>query len=254
MAILTKLAKLTTNLGALALRNPSGVRHVLGTALSASEDVLRPEGDVRSFRAASVSEIARSDADPRCVVHLFHEGQSAISPLEALALASLIQSHGYKKIFEFGTYKGVSTTQFALNAGPDGKVYTLDLPENDPRHGLTITSCHEEKLTTEKGKGSLIPHDLLGRVEFIREDSAQFDPSPLENRIDFVFVDGAHSADYVENDTKKGWRLLRNGGSIAWHDCNPRHLEVVRFLKQFERSVTLIAGTSLAFCTKRCNE
>ena len=250
MVMITKLAKLTTNLGALVLRNPSGVRHVLGTALSASEDVLRPEGDVRSFRAASISEIARSDADPRCVVHLFHEGQSAISPLEALALASLIQSHGYKKIFEFGTYKGVSTTQFALNVGPDGKVYTLDLPENDPRHGLAITSCREEKLTTEKGKGSLIPPDLLERVEFIREDSAQFDPSPFENQIDFVFVDGAHSAAYVENDTKKGWRMLRPGGSIAWHDCNSRHLDVVRFLKQFEHTVTRIADTSLVYCTK----
>jgi hypothetical protein len=254
MAILTKLAKLTTNLGALALRNPSGVRHVLGTALSASEDVLRPEGDVRSFPAASVSEIARSDAEPRCVVHLFHEGQSAISPLEALALASLIQSHGYKKIFEFGTYKGVSTTQFALNVGPHGRVYTLDLPESDPRHGLAITCRREEELTAEKGKGALIPADLLPCVEFLREDSARFDPGPFENQIDFVFVDGAHSAAYVENDTKKGWRMLRPGGSIAWHDCNSRHIAVVRFLKQFQHTVTLIGGTSLAFCTKRSSE
>ena len=248
--MITKLAKLTTNLGALVLRNPSGVRHVLGTALSASEDVLRPDGDVRSFRAASISEIARSDADLRCVIHLFREGQSAISPLEALALASLIQSHGYKKIFEFGTYKGVSTTQFALNVGPDGRVYTLDLPENDPRHGLAITRRQEEELTVEKGKGSLIPADLLNRVEFLREDSARFDPSPFENQIDFVFVDGAHSAAYVENDTKKGWRMLRPGGSIAWHDCNSRHLDVVRFLKQFEHTVTRIADTSLVYCTK----
>jgi len=181
---------------------------------------------------------------------LFHEVQAAISPLEALALASLIRSHGYKRIFEFGTYQGVSTTQFALNVGSDGKVYTLDLPENDPRHGLAITSRQEEELTAEKGKGALIPADLLERVEFLREDSAQFDPAAFENQIDLVFVDGAHSAAYVENDTKKGWRMLRPGGSIAWHDCNSRHHEVVRFLKHFEHAVTRIADTSLAFCTK----
>ena len=157
MTMVTKLAKLTTNLGALVLRNPSGVRHVLGTALSASEEVLRPEGDVRSFPSIAISQIAQLGADPRCLVHLFREGQSAISPLEALALASLIRSHGYKTIFEFGTYKGVSTTQFALNVGPDGKVYTLDLPENDPRHGLAITSRREEELTAEKGKGCSDP-------------------------------------------------------------------------------------------------
>ena len=248
--MITKLTKLTTNLGTLVLRNPSGIRHVLGTALSASEEVLRPEGDVRSFPAASVWQIAPYVADPRCEVHLFREVQAAISPLEALALASLIRSHGYKRVFEFGTYKGVSTTQFALNVGSDGKVYTLDLPENDPRHGLAITSRQEEELTAEKGKGALIPADLLARVEFLREDSAQFDPAAFENQIDFVFVDGAHSAAYVENDTKKGWRMLRTGGSIAWHDCNSRHHEVVRFLKRFEHSVTRVADTSLVFCTK----
>ena len=137
-----------------------------------------------------------------------------------------------------------------MNVGPDGRVYTLDLPENDPRHGLAITRRQEEELTVEKGKGSLIPADLLNRVEFLREDSARFDPSPFENQIDFVFVDGAHSAAYVENDTKKGWRMLRPGGSIAWHDCNSRHLAVVRFLKQFEHTVTRIADTSLVYCTK----
>jgi predicted O-methyltransferase YrrM len=181
---------------------------------------------------------------------LFREGQAAISPLEALALASLIRSHGYKRIFEFGTYKGVSTTQFALSVGPDGTVYTLDLPENDPRHGLAITCRREEELTVDKGKGALIPADLLPQVKFLREDSARFDPAPFENQIDFVFVDGAHSAAYVENDTKKGWRMLRPGGSIAWHDCNSRHLDVVRFVKQFGHSVTRIADTSLVYCTK----
>jgi hypothetical protein len=140
LAMIAKLAKLTTNLGALALRNPSGVRHVLGSALSASEDVLRPEGDVRSFPAASVWEITQDGVDPRCELHLFPNVRAAISPLEALALASLIRSRGYKIVFEFGTYKGVSTTQFALNVGPGGKVFTLDLPEDNPSHQLSITS------------------------------------------------------------------------------------------------------------------
>jgi predicted O-methyltransferase YrrM len=197
-----------------------------------------------------VWELTQAVADARCELHLFQAVEAAIMPLEALALASLIRVKDYKTIFEFGTYKGVSTTQLALNAGKDGKVYTLDLPEDDPRHGLTIRASEEEALTTQKGKGSLVPADLVARVELLRQDSAIFDPTPFENRMDFVFVDGAHSFEYVQNDTQKGWRLLRGGGMIAWHDCTPRYRDLVRFLRPFNHPVSRVAGTSLAFCVK----
>ena len=49
-------------------------------------------------------------------------------------------------------------------------------------------------------------------------DSAKFDPTPYESKMDLVFVDGAHSADYVRNDSEKGWRMLRPGGVLVWHD------------------------------------
>jgi predicted O-methyltransferase YrrM len=247
---LTKFTKLATNLGSIVVKNPTGLRHVIGVALATSEDVLDPELDLRSLPAVGVWELTQAIGNARCELHLFQGVQAAIMPLEALALASLVRAKGYKIIFEFGTYKGVSTTQLALNAGPDGKVYTLDLPEDDPRHEMTIRASEEKALTDEKGKGSLVPADLVPRVHFLRQDSATFDPTPFESRIDFVFVDGAHSFEYVQNDTAKGWRMLRAGGTIAWHDCTPRHREVVRFLKSFKHRVSRIAGTALAFCVK----
>ena len=37
--------------------------------------------------------------------------------------------------------------------------------------------------------------------------------------IDFVFIDGAHTYDYVLNDSRKAIDLLRGGkGIILWHD------------------------------------
>jgi predicted O-methyltransferase YrrM len=68
--------------------------------------------------------------------------------------------------------------------------------------------------------------------------------------MDLVFVDGAHSYEYVKNDTEKGWEMLRPGGIIAWHDCTPNHPEVVSYLKSYTPIPTLVRGTALAFVIK----
>jgi hypothetical protein len=42
--------------------------------------------------------------------------------------------------------------------------------------------------------------------------------------MDVVFVDGAHSAEYVRNDTDVALRLLKpTGGLILWHDYGSRY-------------------------------
>ncbi len=44
--------------------------------------------------------------------------------------------------------------------------------------------------------------------------------------------------------------MLRPGGVIAWHDCNPFHPDVVRYLKESAWRPTLVEGTALAFAVK----
>jgi hypothetical protein len=34
----------------------------------------------------------------------------------------------------------------------------------------------------------------------------------------FIFVDGAHSEDYVINDSHIAFKLIKKGGLIVWHD------------------------------------
>ena len=49
--------------------------------------------------------------------------------------------------------------------------------------------------------------------------------------MDFVFVDGSHSYEYVLNDTRVALNLLNNSkGIIMWHDYGWR--EVVRALNE----------------------
>src|SRR5262249_23258031 len=150
---------------------------------------------------------------------LFPKTHASISPLEFSCLVLLMNKARTRNIFEFGTYKGVSITQLALNLPADAKIYTLDLPAEPSATRFAIADPEDAVIAAEKGKGALVPAELRPRITFLQKDSAQFDESPYVGQMDFVFVDGAHNYDYVRNDSEKGWRMLRPGGIIAWHDC-----------------------------------
>ena len=241
LSFLIRFAKIAKN-------NPADLRVVFGTANSVAEALESPSADTRVFPSVGYADI--TGCSSRFIMQTFPGVRASISMLEGAALAALMQKVSAKRIFEFGTYKGVSTTQLALNLPDDGMVYTLDLPEDHPAYTLAIPKAEERQIAAETGKGILIPQELRNKVTFLRSDSATFDTTPYLDSMDLVFVDGAHSYDYVKNDTEKGWEMLRPGGIIAWHDCTPSHPDVVRYLKSFNPSPTLIRGTALAFVKK----
>lgn len=60
------------------------------------------------------------------------------------------------------------------------------------------------------------------RVSFIEVDTPKaFDFMPTE--LDFVYIDGNHSYDFVMSDLIHCWNLVKTGGFIAGHDfvCRP---------------------------------
>lgn len=233
----------------IGARKPSDLRHIFGMAHFAATQIEEPSADVRSFVLAEWQDIFPKSFPFR--FQSFPGVGASISIVESAALVALMHMVQAKKVFEFGTYKGVSATQMAMNLPPDGLIYTLDLPDmSAPQVVLQISKESERTIAREPGKGSLIPKEFLSKIVFLREDSAKFDPAPFERKIDLVFVDGAHSADYVRNDTEKGWQMLRTGGVMAWHDCTPSHREVVAFLQAFVPKVTLVAASTLAFAIK----
>ncbi len=243
-----KTLQLATRLLKIAARKPSDLKHVLGIANWAAGEIENTGSDTRMFQSVNVLDICTGTQ--RYALQTFPRVGASVSPMESLALAALSQHCNAKRIFEFGTYKGVSTTQLALNVGPEGIVFTLDLPEDHPAYSLPIPKPEEREIASERGKGILIPADLLDRVSFLRSDSASFDTGPYLNSMDLVFVDAAHSYEYVKNDSEKGWEMLRTGGVLAWHDCNANHPDVVRYLKDSGHRVSLVTGTALAFTRK----
>lgn len=242
-----KLSGFLRRLWVIGRRRPRDLRHILGIANATAAAIEDPAADVRGFTESRLEEIAPG---MRFTFQMFDGAQASITLLEGAALAALMARVQARRVFEFGTYKGVSTTQIALNLPADGVVFTLDLPEELEGGALRVDKPVERQIAAESGKGALIPEDLRSKVTFLQADSASFDTAPYRESMDFVFVDGAHSYEYVSNDTRKGLEMLRRGGVIAWHDCAPNHRDVVRFLQQSGLDVQLVHGTALAFAMK----
>lgn len=246
-----KAARLGCQLLKIAAFHPSRLVHVLGSALHACDQVADHATDLTRFRyALPESLLPVAGETGRMQLTVFPRTHASVSILEFNCLILLMRQAQARNIFEFGTFKGVSITQLTLNLPPDSLICTLDLPDETLATKLAVADPEDAAIAREGGKGSLIPAELRPRITFIQQDSATFDEQVYAGRMDFVFVDGAHNYEYVKNDSEKGWRMLRSGGIIAWHDCRLQDPGVVRYLIESSFSPTLISGTTVAFAVK----
>ena len=80
--------------------------------------------------------------------------------------------------------------------------------------------CVTEKFIRKPGSGArFVGTPYAARITQLYGDSATFDYTPYEGAMDFVFVDGSHSYEYVKSDTRTALKLLKPvGGVILWHD------------------------------------
>ena len=246
-----KTLSLLKNIGQLAVRRPRRLRHVFGTALAASEEVVGKDCDLLSLPQLPMEEIFATTDRFRISLEVFPGAAAAISPLEFICLVLLAKRVNAHKVFEFGTYQGVSITQLALNLPAEAEIYKLDLPDNPVQTLYPITDAQDREIASLPIKGSLVPDELRSRIHFLKEDSARFDETRFAGRMDLVFVDGAHNTDYVRNDSEKGWNMLRPGGALVWHDCRASDPDVVRYLIGCAYHPSRISGTTLAFAIKR---
>jgi predicted O-methyltransferase YrrM len=250
MNSMQKAGRLIFRLLKITVSNPRRLSHVLGTALSASDDVVDQSCDLLQLPQVDVNDLLPPAGYLwEIKMAMFPKTHASISLLEFTALILLLKRASSKRIFEFGTFKGISITQLALNLPPDSEIYTLDLPDEQLNTQFS-TDPEDAAIAVEQGKGSLVPAALRPRIQFLKSDSARFDESPFAGKLDFVFVDGAHNYEYVKNDSEKGWRMLRPGGIMAWHDCRPQDPGVVRYLLQCPFQPRRIAGTTVAFATR----
>ena len=147
-----------------------------------------------------------------------HAVDGNVSVLELVVLAAAASRTRARAIFEIGTFDGRTAVNLAANAAQDVTVYTLDLPQNGG--GTTLEADVEDvKYMQPTLSGARIrKSEFASRVHRLFGDSATFDFSPYSGRMDVCFVDGAHSYEYVLNDSRRALAMSHPGTIILWHD------------------------------------
>jgi hypothetical protein len=172
-----------------------------------------------------------------------------------LALVSgLAKARGAKRILEIGTASGFMARHLALNCGPDSRVWTLDLQE-DAADATRFQLLKVDREIVKKGPRGSPPAGwyaaLAPEADQITQlfgDSARFDFSGVDLPLDFAFIDGAHSYEYVMLDSVNVLLRMRPGGLVVWDDYLHYWPGLIRALGEINTAVPIrhLAGTGQA--------
>ena len=139
---------------------------------------------------------------------------------DAYVLALIVAHQRPRRIFEIGTGTGEGTLLMARQA-PGVRIDTLDLgSEQDASLGEQRADA---PLVADAVGEAFAGSDVEGSITQHLGDSAKFDFTPFAGAIDLVFVDGAHTAEYVVADSKAAFAMLAPGGVVVWDDCHLYH-------------------------------
>jgi predicted O-methyltransferase YrrM len=131
--------------------------------------------------------------------------------------------HGQPKtLLEIGTFDGRTTLNLAAHSPADAKVYTLDLPPTAVETTALRIDAGDRLFIDKPVSGERFAGAALaGKITQLYGDSAMFDFSALAGRVDFMFVDGSHSYEYVLRDSITALKLAAAPATILWHDYAP---------------------------------
>lgn len=174
---------------------------------------------------------------------------------QRLVLAALVAGLGCRTFFEIGTNRGRTAWTVARN-NIEVQVYTLDVPPDESLRDTKLEVGADDRVFFRDESCGEAFRDTpeAARITQLWGDSATFDFAPYEGRIDFVYVDGAHTYEYVESDTTNALRMLSPGGTIVWDDyaSSPGVYRYVNELaRRIEHPVFHVFGTRAAFCSRR---
>lgn len=249
-AIAAKNVLLGTNLSALKLlHKPQALVRYAGECLF-MERVLNSTDGIPQRQVCEVfghPENLDIWLNPHGASQWFLPSGSYTADLVGLCLLARVVNP--KVVFEIGTLEGSSALHFAMNA-KEAHIYSLDLP---PEGGtsLAVTEADDYIIKSHPwGKHILQNQPDASRITLLYGDSAIFDYGPYKGTVDLFFIDGAHSYEYVRNDTLKALECVRKGGVIAWHDYGRTGVNgVSNWLHEFrkQRPIQRVPGGSLAY-------
>lgn len=154
------------------------------------------------------------------------------------------------KGIEIGTGRGEGSYLILEKCSKVEKLYTVD-PFKEYMDWVGVIEQKDQTKFEEIAKTNL--SEFGDRVEMIKKSSDEAASMFEDNSMDFIFIDGDHSADQVKRDCINYYPKLKVGGLFAVHDSN---LNMVKDgLKQFrdEKKVRVpiqLIGSSVSFWYK----
>ena len=176
---------------------------------------------------------------------------------DIVSLCLICQVLKPRVVFEIGTFRGYTAFHFALNTSDDSQVYTLDLPKSEtylPQLKTTVVDRAHTLAYRKNERFYFEQTSSASKVHCLKGDSATFDFTPFYGKVDFFFIDGAHSYDYVRADTLNALKCCHPGSVIAWHDFGRVGVNgVSRWILEWSREhqIYSVPGSSLAFMVVR---
>jgi predicted O-methyltransferase YrrM len=150
--------------------------------------------------------------------HLPEHGlQNGVDGLAYLAL--VCAAIRPKTVFEFGTFRGRTALNFALNSPAGCRVFTLDIPKQDRRIRTSEVNVADRWIMEQSETGiDYQGRDVACKIEQLFGDSRSFDFRPFYGQVDLVFVDGGHDYEVARSDTRHALEMLSPGGVIVWDE------------------------------------
>lgn len=135
-------------------------------------------------------------------------------------IAALVRSLGCDTFFEIGTSLG-RTTWTVAHHNPGVRIWTLDVPPTEEVDQTALSLGADDRTyfrPVQRCGEAFRGEPESERITQLWGDSATFDYSPYQGKMDFVYVDGAHSYEYVSNDSQRALEMLAPDGTIVWDD------------------------------------
>jgi len=172
---------------------------------------------------------------------------------ELAILASVARTLQPSVVFEIGTFAGRTTSVFILNA-PNARVFSVDLPPEASAESLAAEGYlgTDVALVRQRQVGAFLRKTgLADRYTQILCDSRVLDASRHAASVELAFIDGAHTVEYVRNDTEKVAAMMAERGLVFWHDYGGvgRFRDLTTFLEMLARRIDVyrVPGTTLAW-------
>ena len=145
-------------------------------------------------------------------------GDTTVQDITILVLAA--QAIDAKRVFEIGTFRGRTSMNLARNLSDDAQIYTLDLSDEEARamgltgrllEGSDMTDVINPEAPSCVLDDTSLDPSLRQKITLLRGNSMTFDFSPYRKSIDFVFIDGGHTYEAVDSDTRNALAMVRPG-------------------------------------------